>query len=156
MSLPWSQMKSRWVFKGITACMNIGRQASLEAADTLSGPIAFLPLHCVGGTEQSCCQSGHTHCLHPQRGSQRSVARHHGCSSACGEYVRFESPQSVRASSARGCLPDNDRALPRQTNDYPWQSSQPCQLCWGAGDQYATTDHQGEHNVGWSSGSSEV
>ena len=40
-------MKSRWVSKGITACMNLGRQASLKAADTLSGPIAFLPLQCV-------------------------------------------------------------------------------------------------------------
>ena len=112
--------------------------------------LLFLRQHCVDGPEQSCCRSGHTRCLPRQPALQRPVAKHHACSSACGEYESPKSRQSVRADRARECLRDNDRALPRQRGDYPWQSLRGFRLCWGASAQYVATDHHGEHSVWWS------
>ena len=107
--------------------MNFGLQASAGATDTFLGAIPF-----------------------SAPALQRPVAKHHACSSACGEYESPESRQSVRADHARECRRDNDRALPRQRGDYPWQSLQRFPLCRGANAQYVATDHHGERSAWWS------
>ena len=143
-------MKTRWIAEGITGCMDLGRQTSAGATDTFLGATTFFaPALCwwartivlsiwAYSLSASAASTSKTRCQTPAG------------SSACGEYESPESRQSVRADRARECLRDNDRALPRQRGDYPWQSLRRFLLCQGANAQSVATDHHGERSVWWS------
>ena len=130
MGLTRTEMKTRWIAEGISGCLDFRRQTPAGATDTFLVAILFLRQHCVDGV--------------------RTVARHFSCSSGCGEYESLESRQSVRADRARERLLDNDRALPRKRDDYPWNLLRSFLLCRGASAQYVATDHHGERSVWWS------
>ena len=143
-------MKTRWIAEGITGCMDFGRQTSAGATDTFLGAIPFFaPALCwwartivlsiwAYSLSASAASTSKTRCQTPHL-LQRMW-----------QYESLESRQSVRADRARECRRDNDRALPRQRGDYPWQSLRRFPLCRGANAQYVATDHHGEHSVWWS------
>ena len=61
-SLTRAFIKTYWIAKLITGCMNFGCKSSLMRTNNLWYDYFFC-VSCVDDPEKSCCRSGHTRCL---------------------------------------------------------------------------------------------